>query len=180
MSEAAFALRLKKPSVLPGFGLTLGFALTYLGLIVLIPLAVLAFKAATLGPDELRRLALSPRTLAALHTSFRSALIAAAVDTVFGAIVAWVLVRYRFAGRRALDAAIDLPFALPTAVAGIALTAVYAPNGWIGQFFAPLGIRIAYTPVGIVLALIFVGLPFVVRTLQPVLEDLDRNLEEAA
>jgi sulfate transport system permease protein len=181
MTAATIAARFgRRPSVLPGFGLSLGFTLTYLGLIVLIPLAGLVLQTATLEWSDFWRLALAARTLGALHTSFVSALIAAAVDTVFGVLVAWVLVRYRFPGRRLLDALIDLPFALPTAVAGISLTAIYAPNGWIGALLAPYGIRIAYTPVGIVIALIFIGLPFVVRTLQPVLEDMDRDVEEAA
>lgn len=166
--------------VLPGFGLTLGFALLYLSLIVLIPLAALVMKTVTLGWADFWRLALAERTLAALRISFGSAFLAAFIDTGAGVLVAWVLVRYSFPGRRLLDAAIDLPFALPTAVAGIALTAIYAPNGWIGRLFAPFGVRIAYTPIGIVLALIFIDLPFVVRTLQPVLQDLPLDLEEAA
>jgi sulfate/thiosulfate transport system permease protein len=170
----------KRPSVIPGFGVTFGFALAYLGLIVLIPLAALVLRSATLGWDEYWRLALDPRTLAALRTSFGGALIAAIVNGFFGLILAWVLVRYRFPGKRLIDSMIDLPFALPTAVAGIALSALYASNGWIGALAAPFGIKIAYTPVGIVVALIFVGLPFVVRTVEPVLADLDRELEEAA
>jgi sulfate transport system permease protein len=174
------ALRLKKPSVIPGFGLTLGFTLGYLGLIVLLPLGALALKAASLGWAEFWRLALDARTLAALRLSFGLSTAAAAVNAVFGLMVAWVLVRYRFPGRRLFDAFIDLPFALPTAVAGIALTAIYAPNGWIGSIAALAGFKIAYTPLGILIALIFVGLPFVVRTLQPVLEDLDREVEEAS
>jgi len=172
--------RVRKPSVLPGFGLTLGFTLTYLAVIVFIPLSGLAWHSADLGWAAFRDLALAPRTLQALKISFGSALFAAVVNAVFGAVVAWVLVRYRFPGRRILDAAVDLPFALPTAVAGISLAALYAPNGWIGQPLADLGIKIAYTPAGIVVALIFVGLPFVVRTVQPVLQDLDREVEEAA
>ena len=173
-------LSLRKPSVLPGFGLTLGFTLAYLSLIVLIPLAALVLKTATLGWPEFWRLATDPRTLAALRVSFGLSLFAAAVNAVFGLIVAWVLVRYDFPGRRLLDAFIDLPFALPTAVAGIALTAIYAPNGWIGKFAKLAGFKIAYTPLGILIALIFIGLPFIVRTVQPVLEDLDREVEEAA
>jgi len=170
----------RKPSIIPGFGLALGFTLTYLSLIVLIPLAALVLKAASLGWPEFWRLATDPRTLAALRLSFGASFFAAAINAVFGLIVAWVLVRYDFPGRRLIDAFVDLPFALPTAVAGIALTALYAPNGWIGQIFAPLGIRIAYTPIGIVIALVFIGLPFVVRTLQPVMEEIDREVEEAA
>jgi sulfate/thiosulfate transport system permease protein len=173
-------LRWKRPSVIPGFGVTFGFALTYLGLIVLIPLAALLLRSASLGWHEYWRLALDPRTLAALRTSFGGALIAAIVNGFFGLILAWVLVRYRFPGKRLIDSMIDLPFALPTAVAGIALSALYASNGWIGSLMAPLGIKIAYTPVGIVVALIFIGLPFVVRTVEPVLADLDKELEEAA
>jgi sulfate transport system permease protein len=169
-----------KPSVIPGFGLALGFTLTYLSLIVLIPLAALVLKTTSLGWPEFWRIATDPRTVAALKVSFGISLLAASVNAVFGMIVAWVLVRYSFPGRRVLDAIVDLPFALPTAVAGIALTALYAPNGWVGQFVTPLGIKIAYTPAGIFIALVFIGLPFVVRTVQPVLEDLDREFEEAA
>jgi sulfate transport system permease protein len=171
---------LRKPSVIPGFGLTLGFTLAYLSLIVLIPLAALVLKTMGLGWTEFWRLATDSRTIAALQTSFGISLAAAAINAVFGLIVAWVLVRYRFPGRRLLDAFIDLPFALPTAVAGIALTAIYAPNGWVGRLVAPLGIKIAYTPLGILIALVFIGLPFIVRTVQPVLEDLDKEIEEAA
>jgi sulfate transport system permease protein len=175
---ATFSLR--KPSVLPGFGLTLGFALTYLSLIVLIPLAALVLRTAELGWPEIWRIATDPRTLAALRVSFGISFLAAAINAVFGLIVTWVLVRYRFPGRKLLDAFIDLPFALPTAVAGIALTAIYAPRGWVGQFASVAGIKIAYTPLGILIALVFIGLPFIVRTVQPVLEDLDREVEEAA
>jgi sulfate transport system permease protein len=170
----------KRPSVIPGFGVTFGFSMAYLCLIVLIPLAALLIRSASLGWHEYMRLALDPRTLAALRTSFGSALIAALVNGFFGVILAWVLVRYRFPGKRLIDSMIDLPFALPTAVAGIALSALYASNGWIGALAAPFSIKIAYTPVGIVVALIFVGLPFVVRTVEPVLVDLDKELEEAA
>jgi len=181
--QAGFAThrwRVRKPSVLPGFGLTLGFTLTYLTLVVFIPLSGLAWHSAALGWDAFRDLALAPRTLQALRISFGTALVAAVINAVFGALVAWVLVRYRFPGRRLLDAAVDLPFALPTAVAGISLAALYAPNGWVGQPLADLGLKVAYTPAGIVVALVFVGLPFVVRTVQPVLQDLDREVEEAA
>ncbi|SKA07303.1 sulfate transport system permease protein [Enhydrobacter aerosaccus] len=169
-----------KPSPLPGFGLTFGFALTYLSLIVLIPLAVLVWRASGLGLDGIWRVATEPRVLAALRTSFVTAALAALANAVFGVVVAWVLSRYSFPGRRLLDAVVDLPFALPTAVAGIALAALYAPNGWIGSLLAPFDIRIAYTPAGIFVALVFIGLPFVVRTVQPVLEDLDREVEEAS
>jgi sulfate transport system permease protein len=171
---------LRKPSALPGFGLTLGFALTYLSLIVLIPLAVLVARAGELGLAGIWRVATAPRVLASLEVSFFTAVTAAVINAVFGVIVAWVLVRYDFPGRRLLDAAVDLPFALPTAVAGIALAALYATNGWIGALFAPWGIKIAFTPLGILIALIFVGLPFVVRTVQPVLQDFDREVEEAS
>jgi sulfate transport system permease protein len=174
------AYKWKRPSVIPGFGVTFGFSMAYLCLIVLIPLAALVIRSASLGWQEYWRLALDPRTLAALRTSFGGALIAAIVNGFFGLILAWVLVRYRFPGKRLIDSMIDLPFALPTAVAGIALSALYASNGWIGALAAPLGIKIAYTPAGIVVALIFVGLPFVVRTVEPVLADLDKELEEAA
>ena len=176
----ARGLALKRPSAIPGFGLALGFTLTYLSLIVLIPLAALVLKSATLGFEGFWEVVTGPRTLAALDLSFFISLFAATVNAVFGVIIAWVLVRYRFPGRRLLDAFVDLPFALPTAVAGIALTAIYAPNGWIGSLFEPFGIKIAYTRLGIAVALIFIGLPFVVRTVQPVLEEFDRELEEAS
>jgi sulfate transport system permease protein len=176
----AATLSIRKPSVIPGFGLALGFTLTYLSLIVLLPLAGLVLKTATLGWPEFWRIATDSRTLAALRLSFGLSLFAAAINAVFGMIVAWVLVRYEFPGRRLLDAFIDLPFALPTAVAGIALTAIYAPNGWVGQLAKAAGFKVAYTPIGILIALVFIGLPFIVRTVQPVLEDLDRELEEAA
>ncbi|HEY0123281.1 MAG TPA: sulfate ABC transporter permease subunit CysT [Rhizobium sp.] len=172
--------RFRQPSVIPGFGLALGVTLTWLILIVLIPLSGLLWKSSSLGWSQFWAIALDLRTLNALRMSFGGAFIAAVVNAVFGLIMAWVLVRYRFPGKRIIDAMVDLPFALPTAVAGIALTTLYAPNGWIGQFLAPLGIKIAFTPVGIVIALIFVGLPFVVRTAQPVMEEIDREVEEAA
>jgi sulfate transport system permease protein len=179
-STPSTSFRFRAPSVIPGFGLTLGFAMTYLCLIVLIPLAALVLRSAGLGWEEFWRLATDDRTLAALKVSFLTSLVAAAINLVFGSLLAWVLVRYRFPGRRLLDAFIDLPFALPTAVAGIALTSLYAPNGWIGQLLAELGIKAAYTPTGIVIALTFISLPFVVRTVQPVIEEIDRELEEAA
>jgi len=166
--------------VMPGFGLTLGYTLIYLSLIVLIPLAGVFIKAAGLGVEGLWHALSAPRVLAALKLSFGAALIAALINGVFGLLVAWVFVRYDFPGKRVLDAAIDLPFALPTAVAGIALTALYAGNGWIGQFLEPLGLKVAYTPVGIVIAMSFIGLPFVVRTVQPVLEEAEGALEEAS
>jgi sulfate transport system permease protein len=166
--------------ILPGFGLSLGYATTYLGLIVLLPLAALVWKASGIGLGGLFDLLSSPRTLAALRLSFGGAALAAVVNAGVGLLVAWVLVRYRFPGRRLFDALVDLPFALPTAVAGIALTTIYAPNGWLGHWLVPAGLRIAYAPAGVVLAMVFVGFPFVVRTLQPVLESLDREVEEAA
>jgi sulfate/thiosulfate transport system permease protein len=170
----------RKPSALPGFGLSLGYTLTYLTLIVLIPLAGLVLSAAAMGWSEFAKVAVDQRVISALIISFGTAFAAACINVVFGVIVAWVLVRYTFPGKRILDAVVDLPFALPTAVAGIALTALYAPNGWIGQFLKPLGVQVAFTPVGIVIALIFVGLPFIVRTVQPVMEEIDREVEEAS
>ncbi|WP_159947216.1 sulfate ABC transporter permease subunit CysT [Rhizobium sp. 18065] len=170
----------RQPSILPGFGLTLGYTITYLTLIILIPLAALVVRTASLGWADFFAVVMDERTQLALRTSFGAALIAAAVNVVFGVVVAWVLVRYDFPGRRLLDAIVDLPFALPTAVAGIALAALYAKNGWIGSLLDPLGIKVAFTPLGIVFALIFIGLPFVVRTVQPVMEELDREVEEAA
>jgi sulfate transport system permease protein len=177
---AFFLPRLREPSVIPGFGLALGVTLTGLSLVVLIPLSALVLRAASIGPDAFWKIASDPRILAALKLSFGTAFIAAAINTVFGVLLAWVLVRYRFPGRRLIDAAVDLPFALPTAVAGIALATIYSPNGWIGVLAAKLGIKIAFTPLGIVLALIFIGLPFVVRTVQPVLEETEKDIEEAS
>jgi sulfate/thiosulfate transport system permease protein len=165
---------------MPGFGLSLGYTVVWLSLIVLIPLSAVVLKAAGLGVDGIFEKLSDPRTLAALRLSFGLALLAAAVCTLAGVWVAWVLERYRFPGRRFCDALVDLPFALPTAVAGIALTALYAPNGWIGQWLAVLGVQVAYTPLGILLAMVFVGLPFVVRSVQPVLAEAERELEEAA
>ncbi len=179
MTVAASA-RWREPSILPGFGIALGVTLTALSLVVLIPLAALFLKAASAGPADIWAIATSPRTLAALRLSFLGALFAAAVNAVFGLILAWVLVRYECPGRRLIDAAVDLPFALPTAVAGIALAAIYAPNGWVGSLLAPYDIKIAYTPLGVMVALIFIGLPFVVRTVQPVLEEMQAEIEEAA
>ncbi len=170
----------RQPSILPGFGLTLGYTIFYLTVIILIPLVGLVWRSASLGWEEFFAIAADERTMLALKVSFGSALVAGAINAVFGVIVAWVLVRYDFPGRRLLDAVVDLPFALPTAVAGISLAALYAPNGWIGSLLAPLGIKIAFTPIGIVVALVFVGLPFVVRTVQPVMEELDREVEEAS
>ncbi|WP_266182550.1 sulfate ABC transporter permease subunit CysT [Dyella humicola] len=166
--------------VLPGFGISLGYALAYLGLIVLLPLAALVWKASGIGVEGLIRLLSTPRTLAALRLSIGGALLAALFNAVIGLLVGWVLVRYRFPGRRLFDALVDLPFALPTAVAGIALSTLYAPNGWLGKWLDPLGIKVAYTPLGVFVAMVFVGFPFVVRTLQPVLASLERDVEEAA
>ncbi len=180
MAASAASSSWRQPSVLPGLGLSLGITLTALSLVVLIPLAALFIKAASAGPAEIWAIATSPRTLAALRLSFLGALFAASINAVFGLILAWVLVRYEFPGRRLVDAAVDLPFALPTAVAGIALAAIYAPNGWVGSLLAPYGIKIAYTPLGVMVALIFIGLPFVVRMVQPVLEESQGDIEEAA
>ena len=166
--------------VLPGFGLTLGYALLYLSLLVLIPLSSVFIKTASGGWEHFVQTVTSPRVLASFKLSFGTALLAAAINAVFGLALTWTLVRYRFPGRKVVDALIDLPFALPTAVAGIALTALYAPKGWVGSFAAEYGIRIAFTPWGVLIALVFIGLPFVVRTVQPVLEDLEVELEEAA
>ena len=166
--------------VLPGFGLSLGFTLAYVSFIVLIPLSAVFIKSLGIGWDGLWEILTSERILKSLQLSFSAALIAALVNVVFGLLLAWCLVRYSFPGKRIVDALVDLPFALPTAVAGIALTSLYAKNGWIGQHLEPLGIQVAYTPIGITLALIFIGLPFVVRTVQPVLSDIETELEEAA
>jgi sulfate transport system permease protein len=167
-------------SVIPGFGITLGMSLLWLSLIVLIPLAAIFLKTAELSPKQFIDIIASRRVLHALQLSFGLSLAAAAVNLVFGSIIVWALVRYRFPGRKLLDAIVDIPFALPTAVAGIALTNLYAPSGWLGSLLAPLGIKVAFTPLGIFVALVFIGLPFVVRTVQPVLEDLEKELEEAA
>jgi sulfate transport system permease protein len=172
--------RFRRYSVLPGFGLTLGFTLTYAGLLVLIPLAGLFVHSAALGWSGLWQKVTEPRALAAYALSFGASLVAATVNALFGFVVAWVLVRYRFPGRRLLDALVDLPFALPTAVSGIALTTLLAERGWLGRLLAPLGVEVAFTRLGIVVALVFIGIPFVVRTLQPALEDLAAELEEAA
>ena len=168
------------PRVLPGFGLSLGFTLTYLSLIVLIPLSAVFIRASGMSLDAFWEAVTAPRVLASYRLSFGMALLAAAINTVFGLLLAWALVRYRFVGKKLVDALVDLPFALPTAVAGIALTALYAGNGWLGQYLEPLGIKVAFGPLGVLVALVFIGLPFVVRTVQPVLEDLETELEEAA
>jgi len=171
---------LRSRHVLPGFSLSLGFTLFYLTSLVLIPLLALLIRPVELGFDGFWTAISTPRVLASLRLSFGTALLAAAIDSVFGFIIAWVLVRYRIPGRGLLDAVIDLPFALPTAVAGIALSTLYAPNGWIGSLLVPYGIRIAYTPLGVLVAMTFIGLPFTVRTLEPVLSELGREIEEAA
>ena len=173
-------LRRKTPSVLPGFRLTLGFTVFYLCLIVLVPLVTLPLRMATMGWSAMWTTITDPRVIASYKLSVGAALAAAVINAVFGLIVAWVLARYRFPGKRVVDAFIDLPFALPTAVAGITLTTLYAPNGWLGAPLDRLGIKVAFTPLGITIALVFIGLPFVVRTLQPVIEDLDVEIEEAA
>jgi sulfate transport system permease protein len=170
----------RRKRVMPGFGLSLGYTLAWLGLIVLIPLAGLFIKAGGLGWQGLWAIWTEPRVLAALQLSFGTALAAAAFNALMGTLVAWVFVRYEFPGKRVFDAMIDLPFALPTAVAGIALTSLYGPSGWIGRWLAEIGIKVAYTPLGITIALVFIGLPFVVRVVQPVLLEVERELEEAA
>jgi len=172
--------RWRAPSVLPGFGLTFGFSLAWLSLIVLIPLSTLFLKSAGMGWQAFVEVGFSERALTAYRLSFGTAIAAAFVNAVFGLLVAWVLVRYEFPGKRVISAMVDLPFALPTAVAGIALTALYAPSGWVGQYLDPLGIKVAFTPIGITVALVFIGLPFVVRSVEPVLADLGKDVEEAA
>ncbi|HKH19451.1 MAG TPA: sulfate ABC transporter permease subunit CysT [Gammaproteobacteria bacterium] len=171
---------LKRESVLPGFGLTMGFSLLYLSLLVLLPLSALVLRAMDLSWAEFWAVATDARSIASYKITFGASFVGAMINLVFGMLTAWVLVRYTFPGKRIVDALVDLPFALPTAVAGISLTSIYAYNGWIGQWFDPLGIRIAYTPLGVIVALTFIGLPFVVRTVQPVLDDLEKELEEAA
>jgi sulfate transport system permease protein len=174
------AIILKKRSILPGFGMTLGFTVSYLCLIVLIPLSATFLKAATLTWPRFWHVISDPRALASYRITFGASLIGASINLVFGLLVAWVLVRYQFPGRRLVDSLVDLPFALPTAVAGIALTAIYSSHGWVGRYLELIGVKAAYTPLGVVIALTFIGLPFVVRTVQPVLEDLDKDMEEAA
>ncbi|WP_374349371.1 sulfate ABC transporter permease subunit CysT [Chitinimonas sp.] len=173
-------MKFKQASVLPGFNLAFGYTLVYLGLIVLLPLAALIVKTAHLSLAQFWDVISTPRVVASYKLTFGASLIAAVVNLFAGLLIAWVLSRYRFPGQRLIDALVDLPFALPTAVAGIALTTLYAPNGWLGRWLEPLGIKVAFTPLGVVLALTFIGLPFVVRTVQPVLEDLEAELEEAA
>ncbi|HEU4648833.1 MAG TPA: sulfate ABC transporter permease subunit CysT [Gemmatimonadales bacterium] len=166
--------------VLPGFGLTLGFTLAYLSLIVLVPLSTIYARSVGLGWEHFWSTVTAPRVVAAYRLTFGASLAAATINAVFGLLVAWVLTRYRFPGRRVVDALVDLPFALPTAVAGISLTTLFAANGWLGSRLEPLGIHVAFTPLGVIVALTFIGLPFVVRTVQPVLQDLEREVEEAA
>jgi sulfate/thiosulfate transport system permease protein len=175
-----FVTTRKRNTVIPGFGLTLGITITYLGLLVIIPLAALVIRASGVGLGGFWNILTEPRVLAAFRLSFGASFIAALINAVFGLLLAWVLVRYSFPGKKIIDAFVDFPFALPTAVAGIALTAMYSRNGWIGSFFDDYGIRIAFTPIGVIIALTFIGLPFVVRTVQPVLQDLEKDVEEAA
>jgi len=174
------SLLLKQPSVLPGFGLTLGFAVFYFSLIVLIPLSGLFVKTSALSWGQFWDIVTNPRAVASYQLTFGASLVGALINGFFGSIIAWVLVRYHFPGRSLVDALVDLPFALPTAVAGITLAAIYSSNGWIGRYLEPLGIKVAFTPLGVLVALTFIGLPFVVRTVQPVLQDLDKEVEEAA
>lgn len=174
------ATKRKQHRVLPGFGLSMGYTLIYLSLIILIPIAVLFLKATTISLAEFWETVTDERVVASYKLTIYTSFIAAFVNAIFGTLIAWVLVRYEFYGKRIIDALVDLPFALPTAVAGIALTTIYAPNGWIGQYFESIGIKVAYTPLGIMIALTFIGLPFVVRSVQPVLQDLDQQYEEAA
>ncbi|HEY6007070.1 MAG TPA: sulfate ABC transporter permease subunit CysT [Geobacteraceae bacterium] len=171
---------MKHQSVIPGFGPTLGYTVFYLSLIVLIPLSALVFTSAQLTWHDFLATVTAPRVLASYRVTFGAAVLAAVANAIFGVLVAWVLVRYRFPGRKLVDSLVDLPFALPTAVAGITLASIYAANGWIGRYLEPLGIKVAYTPVGIFVAMTFIGLPFVVRTVQPVLEELESEVEEAA
>ncbi|MGH7428438.1 MAG: sulfate ABC transporter permease subunit CysT [Candidatus Methylomirabilaceae bacterium] len=173
-------LSLRRRSVLPGFGLTMGCTLLYLSLIVLIPLSATFLKTATMSWGQFWMTVTEPRALASYRLSFGASLVGAGINAVFGLLAAWVLVRYSFPGKRIVDALVDLPFALPTAVAGITLTAIFSSNGWIGRYLEPLGIKVAFTPLGVVIALTFIGLPFMVRTVQPVLQDLEAELEEAA
>jgi sulfate transport system permease protein len=180
MTANPAARRRRRSPLIPGFGLTLGYTMLYLSLIVLIPLSATFIRSLDLGPVHFWTVVTAPRVVASLKLSFGASLLAAGVNAFFGLIISWVLVRYTFPCKRLIDATVDLPFALPTAVAGIALTALYAPNGWLGRMLQPMGIQVAFRPLGVVIALIFIGLPFVVRTLQPVLEELDKDVEQAA
>lgn len=179
MKGSVMKVKAKASSVLPGFGISLGFTLFYLCLMVIIPLSAIFIKTSGMPWSQFWDTVTHPRVLASYRVSFLTAFAAASINVVFGLLVAWVLVRYRFPGKRIVDSLIDLPFALPTAVAGIALTAIYAPTGWIGKWLEPLGIKVAFTPLGITIALVFIGLPFVVRTVQPVLQDMEKDTEEA-
>jgi sulfate/thiosulfate transport system permease protein len=170
----------KQPSILPGFGLSMGITLFYLGLLILLPLSMVFINTSTMGWADFWRVVTEPRVVASYRLSFGAAFIAALINAVFGLIVAWVLVRYQFPGKRIIDGLVDLPFALPTAVAGITLTTLYTSNGWVGQYLDILGIRVAFTPLGVMLALTFIGLPFVVRMVQPVLQGLEKEVEEAS
>jgi sulfate/thiosulfate transport system permease protein len=178
--ERAIPKMKRRRSVIPGFGLTMGFTLTYMSLLVLIPFVAMFAKALELSWAELWALVSSERAVASYRLSFGASLVAAVINLFFGVLTAWALVRYEFPGKRVIDALVDLPFALPTAVAGIALTGIYATTGWVGQYFEPFGIRISYTAIGVIIALTFIGLPFVVRTVQPVMQDLEAEIEEAA
>jgi sulfate/thiosulfate transport system permease protein len=180
MERKAASVRFKQPSALPGFGLALGCTILYLGIVVLLPLAALVAEAEGLGLGGIWAVATEPRALAALRISFGLAFAAALVDCFFGLLIAWVLTRYQFPGRKLVDAAVDLPFALPTAVAGIALATLYGPNGWIGEILGDFGVKVAFTPAGIFIALVFVALPFTVRTVQPLVAEIDRDVEEVA
>ena len=180
MAQRSAIPRFVEPTVIPGFGLTFGLTLTWLAVIVLIPISALILKASSISAEQFLNILLAPRTLNALKLSFGLSFLAAVINVFFGLIVAWALTRYEFPGRRSPDAIVDIPFALPTAVAGIALASLYSPQGWIGGLLTPLGVKVAFTPLGILIALIFVGLPFIVRTVQPVLADLDPELEQAA
>jgi sulfate/thiosulfate transport system permease protein len=173
-------MKLRQPSILPGFGITLGFTTFFLSVVVLLPLAALVFKAASMSPSQFVAALLDPRALASYRLTFGASLIAAIINALFGFIIAWTLVRYEFAGRKLIDALIDMPFALPTAVSGIALTTVFAADGWIGRYLASLGVQVAYTPIGVMLALTLIGLPFVVRSVQPALIEVQTELEDAA
>lgn len=180
MNSIIRSLRIKRNGVIPGFGITMGFSLLYLTLLVLIPLSIVFLNSTKIGPAEFWSIASSERVLASLKISFSTSFLAAAINVIFGLLLAWVLERYEFPGKKLVDGLIDLPFALPTAVAGISLTTLYSQNGWIGRLLMPLGIKVSYTPLGIIVALVFISFPFVVRTVQPVLEGMDYEVEEAA
>jgi len=180
MNLASRPIKLKQKSVIPGFGITMGFTLLYITLLILIPISMVFLNSASIGVKKFWELVSSERVVASLKVSFGTSFLAAAINVFFGVLIAWVLERYTFPGKKIIDGLIDLPFALPTAVAGISLTTLYAQNGWIGRLFAPLGIKISYTPLGIIIALVFISFPFVVRTVQPVLQNIDLEVEEAA